>query len=916
MPRLRAPAILATLVLLAACGGDGGGGPTTIATVGGTGTTQRVTVVFDKLGVPHVRAASDGDAAYAYGYVQARARLWEMDVFRRQARGKLAELSDLLSDQDAYFRTVFTAAAPVTRGDGTTSWRIEDAIVADLRAKQRTDMLEVAQRFADGVNRYLDDLKAGRNGATLPPQYAPFSIGPGDIAPWTIEDTFAIGRLQTWDLSSSLQDELVAGQLAATVGAGDPALFVDLTRHAQAVPSVILPDQAPQATTALRVAGAAAARPANAAALAAFLPNLEGGVAVSARVESGEHELRPGNVGGSNNWVVAPAKSATGHALVANDPHLTLYSPPIFHLVHLTTPTRDVAGVAFPGTPIVVIGHNGKVGWGETVTGYDVTDLYTETLSGLDGASPTAARGAGSVPVHVVNEEVKLRSGGTRIVPVFVVEGHGPIAPGTLVSTGGGAATGISMRWTGQAPTQEPAALLDLNAAGDAIQGAQALKGFAVGAQNFVLADTGGRIGYQPHALVPLRPLDPTNPPWLPLPSDGAHEWTGFVADADAAGDGPKLPWVDPSAPPPARGYVATANNDVVGTLQDGDPLAGNGTWPYLQAFSDPGYRHARVVERLEEKDALTLDDMTAIQADDVSLLGKRVAPWIVSQLQGRAGLSANAQAAVALLAGWAGQGYGTPTGLAGTSADAPESADAAQRTTSAAAAVFHAWYTEFASVLLDDELGRYQVAGRSLSAADVPGEQLARIVSELAGPSPAPAPPLATGTALCDDVTTADTTETCADAIATALDRALAAVGTKLGAPDPGAWRWGRLHQVRFRNPLEDLYAQVFGMAGRFSIGPLPNDGGLYTVDVANFPVHTGSSFTQGSGPSVRFSAELDPAGVRWRAVIPGGEDERNDDPHRQDQLEAWLSNQPGDQPFTTAQVDAVAQGRIVFDP
>jgi penicillin G amidase len=899
------PALLLplTVALLAvACGDDDEeNGPRSLGEIDGTALSQRVTVLYDKLGVPHVRAESDEDAAYVVGYVQARARLWQMDVYRRTARGKLGELVPAAADQDKFYRSVFTTAEPVALQGGGTSWRIEDAIVEDLRTTRGEEgaaVLAAAQRFADGVNRYIEDVKASRNGATLEPHYAELGIAAAELAPWTIQDSFAIGRLQTWNLSSGVDGELLAGQLAAAMGPGaaseNLALHADLSRHGQAVPSVILPPDAPTpSVTALHTSPGAAIF-----ALGSFAENLAGGRNVVGRVEALGLVRRDGEAAGSNNWTVAPAKSASGRALIANDPHLALMTPATFHMIHVTTPTRDVTGVAFPGAPVVPIGHNGKVAWGVTVVGYDVTDLYTEALAGLDGASPTAARGGGTVPVTKVIEPIGVRNGTPTNVEILVVQGHGPILPGTLRLTGA-TGTGVSLKWVGQAPTHEVLAYENVNKASTAAEAFEAVKDFGVGAQNFVFADVAGAIAYHPHAFVPRREHF-TSPPWLPLPSDGANEWntgaTRFVADE-------ALPQVPPGAPP-AQGYIATANNDVTGTLVDGDPRSGNGGWPYLQAYTDVGFRHARIVERLEEKEKLTLDDMTSIQADHASLFGRKVAPWIVAQLQGRPGLSAQAQAALTLLGGWAAQGWGTPTGLAGHTADAAESSDAAARTASAAATVFHAWVSQFPKVLLDDELAPYQLTARS-----IPGEQLTKIVSALADPATAPGGPLATGTALCDDVATG-AVETCADAIAEALEAAIGVVNAKLGTAEPTAWRWGRLHQAYFANPLE-----LF-LGHEYSIGPLPNDGGLYTADVANISFRDSSSFQQGSGANIRFSAELNPEGVRWRGVIPGGQDIRPTDPNYRDQIDAWLGNQPGDQPYTTAQVDEAAQARLTFVP
>jgi penicillin amidase len=167
-------------------------------------------------------------------------------------------------------------------------------------------------------------------------------------------------------------------------------------------------------------------------------------------------------------------------------------------------------------------------------------------------------------------------------------------------------------------------------------------------------------------------------------------------------------------------------------------------------------------------------------------------------------------------------------------------------------------------------------------------------------------------GQDLCDDVRTTLVAETCADAVQNAVEAAAASIASRTGVSDPAAWRWGALHRARFENPLQAL----FPFNPEFSVGPLPNDGGLYTVDVANFSVRPGTDFVQRSGANLRIATELAPGAIRWRAVIPGGNDEDPASPDASDQIEAWLLNQPGDQPYAAADVDAAAVARITLGP
>jgi penicillin amidase len=899
---MRRAAPLLALAALLGCPSEETSGVPTAATVDSNPSLgASVEVLYDGGGVPHVQAQSDGDAAYALGYLHARDRLFEMDLYRRIARGRLSELAgDVAVPADTFYRTVFTSTQRSSRG----TYRIEDVVTDGLS----TQMRGILEAYAAGVNRFLADLAGGKNGARLPAQYAIVQTGASDVAPWEIEDTVAIARLQTWNLSSSFTDDIDAFQIFTS---GMPAaMFADLTRLAPAVDTFILP-------------GNGLLRAGLAARLAPPVPAVEAGAEALRAFMKAVPRLLPERAA-SNNWVLSPGK-ASGNALVANDPHLALYNPANFHLAHLVTPTRDVAGVAFPGTPAFIIGHNDRIAWGLTYVGYDVTDVYAETASGGTIVTPPGARAT-----VTVTETIQVKGGAPVTIHVVLVPAHGPVLPGTLE-----AGRPLSLKWTGQVDTQDLQAVYDLNAARSVDEAFAAWKNFQVGAQNLVVADTAGKIGYDPHAAVPIR--DPAcftagYVPWMPMPglapgpAVGPCEWTGFIADAD-------LPQAK-HAPSDGPYFIATANNDINGSTQTGNPIVPG---PYLYPTVDLGFRHARIVERLGSKaSGYTLDDMTDIQADDFSKLGEAIVPalgaWFASstcatettaqscpKLLDDSGLSA----AAALLASW---DFTTPTGLTTTDPTSASVTDAAVQQASAAAALFHAFVPRFARRILDDELAGYDVGGAPLAVDRLSGlaagdQALSKYLVALAGYAPGgtpPALPLLTSTSLCDDVRTAFVVETCADMAVLALGDAVAFLSeaSVLGSADPAVWRWGRLHRVVFASPLSQFGATLF------DYGPFAHHGGLYTVDVGNFAWDDDGSagfwsaggFIQHAGPNVRFSAELADGHVRWRAVIPGGEVDIPGDPHYEDQIPAWLANDKGDQPYTSAEVDAAAKDRMVF--
>lgn len=839
----------------------------TRTTLGGAGTSADVNVLFDSQGVPTILAKTDADAMFAFGWVQAHDRFAEMDLYRRYARGRLSELlGGVTESTDIYFRTIFTTP------DGK---RIEDAIADQLTPDLKSEL----QRYADGVNRWIADVKAGKE--PLPDEYKGIGVSKDQLADWDIRDTLAIGRLQSYALSSSLDDELNAARFAGAA-ASRPDIVADLTRSAPAVDSFILvfrPGARPQPWMPSK---ALTAR------LASLEPNVQGALDFMAHAQL--PFVPPGEKAGSNNWVVGPTRTADGHAMVSNDPHLGLGYPSTLWMVHVKTDAGlDVGGVSFPGIPVVVIGHNNQVAWGDTVVGYDVTDVYGELLS-ADGKQ-VMQKGA-MVNLLQADASYQILQGGqlvTKPLTIPVVPGHGPLLPGSVNGT-----KALSVKWTGQTPTNEALAFWGLDHAGTVDEAIEALRNFRVGAQNFVIGDTAGHIAYFPHADVPIRANDDRtllaqNPPWLPMPGDDpndAYAWTGMIADADL-----------PQAKDPSSAYIATANNDQVGNTQDNNPLNDP---HYLYYTDDLGFRHAEIVKDIKAKQGLTMDDLTKIQADTHSLFAETVMPGLLGALnnypQDIAGKGLTQ--AVNLLTNW---DFSTPTGLDGTDpATSPLVTDSTVLANSAASTIFHAFVGRFLHHVLDDDLAPFNYTYKNL-----PFDQLTikYMVALLTDPSK-----LATQATLCDDATTSGTVEDCGQMAIAALDDTVKFLTQKYGTGDATQWAWGKLHHVQFTWALDQLDPSIDDV-------PHANDGGLFTVDVANFDIGN-DDYYQGDGPNVRITTELDPSHVRWRAVIPGGEVDRKGDPHRLDQVDDWLSNAPGDRAWTTDEVIAAAKEKMVFKP
>jgi len=892
------------------------------------GLAAEVEVVTDDHGVPHIYGPDIESVIFVQGYLMANQRFFMMDVLRRFATGRLSELFGTLTlSTDVEMRTVFT-----TR-DGR---RIQDAIWERM---QMEDPVGVAQSeaFAAGVNAWLADLRAGRSGATLPPEYgfALLGLSADDLAPWQPEDSIALGRLQAWNLSDNTGTEIARAVRNAAL---PEALNADVYRLAPATFARIQPPQM------LDAKGPAAAAP---ALIAAKIPR-ERLAAVSAMLDAlhAKLPLGSGEWVGSNNWVLAGDRTASGHAIMANDPHLQLFNPPIWWRVHLhaegdgpgSSSYLNASGVIFPGLPGVILGHNEWGAWGATTSSWDVTDVYVEEITTPADypASPRTVLWNGEqVTVLRIEEEFRVNRGETRIIPIEVVPHHGPQIPDTDIEDDepGLASTGMSFRWTGHEVTLDSIFLREISQARDAGEFRAALRHFATGGQNWVWADVNGDIDWFPHALVPLRPAGVV--PYLPVAGTGEADW---LTDSDG-----KTLWVPedrlPQVRNPARGFVLSANNDPNGSTFDNDPL-NDGL--YLGETYAIGFRAQRVEELLGDGGGLrapgapvSIEDVARYQFDHQSKEASRLLPFLFEAAGARGDLLTPAmREALDRLRAWGEATPGTAPGAvawdmvsgvdpAETRGDVPERdapVSGEEIRDSVATSIFVGWSTRLPRLVLGDEFAGTGVGPPGGSDAtkallhileDVRETSDARRVHTL-GPDGQ--------SRLWDDVTT-EVVETRDETLLRALADALVFLEGEFGTGDQAQWRWGLIHPARFQH--------FFGQEGlpTWDLFPFPGAGGRFTVDPGSYSLNA-DRFAYAGGPSMRHVVVLDPAGVRAINVIPGGnngnpggtneENYNTIDPSKDygTQIPAWLRGQTFEAWFADADVAENAREKRRFTP
>jgi penicillin G amidase len=560
----------------------------TASQVSGTnlsGLSDPVTVRRDARSVLYIDAANDRDAAFVQGFETARDRLFQMDLLRRVARGETAEI----------FGRAALEEDKRWRRFGFT--RISEQSLRYLSP----DLQAALESYARGVNAYI----GGLSDENLPVEMRMLQYRP---RPWTAADSIVIGAILSDALSTTWRYDLIRASLQKwpkeklnEITEGVTDFDVVLFGKDKKWPVAQMP-RSIEVTETLMAAGS-------------------------------EHEIirqrsleRIGlyaeELAASNNWVISGKRTFDGKPILANDPHLSPQAPGIWHMVHITTPQVRVAGVTFPGVPGVVLGHNEWIAWGATNVGPDVQDLYLETFNDK-GEYRTPS---GWAEPTVRREAVKVRTNpaqtSTEEVFVDVVETrHGPI----ILEEGG---KRYALRWTALDPKNSVfGAFHRMNRARNWTDFKNALRTYGGPAQNFIYADVKGNIGWQVASRIPVRRTGDGALPYDGSGTDG--DWVGFIPFEEF-----------PSLYNPPSGLIVTANQRIVGT-----------SYKYQQLSRDaaPPWRARRILDELERRKAITMDDVRDVQHDDYNLPLVRLAKALV-------GSGAVSPATANVLSGWNGR--------------------------------------------------------------------------------------------------------------------------------------------------------------------------------------------------------------------------------------------------------------------
>lgn len=533
-------------------------------TIAMAGLRDPVTVRRDERGIPYIEAKNESDLYFAQGYVTASDRLWQMDLLRRTERGELAEVlgagpNNAALEQDKQHRTLGFAQEV-------------DAELSQTPPASRA----LLEAYAQGVNAYIGSLDA----RSLPPEFQILQYKP---KPWTPADSLLITKVFAEGLSSTWRLDMMRAALAGLPAEKRAGLMPETS------PLDVLVVGKDSKKSNSKATAAASSDTFSRETLLALARDQELANEALARVG-----LYAEGLAASNNWVVSGKHTVTGKPLLANDPHLKGTAPSIWYMVHLSAPGLRVAGVAAPGGPGVIIGHNDRIAWGMTNVGPDVQDLYEEKFDPANPQRYLTPEGWRNVDVR--HEEIKVRKGftdsATDTVSLDVnITRHGPI----IFERAG---KRYALRWTALDPKLNTIdSVYMINRARDWKEFNDALRKFTAPTQNIVYADIDGHIGYHVAGVVPIRRSGDGSIPYDGSTNEG--DWINFIPIN-------KLPTLYD----PPSGIIVTANQRIVGS-----------DYPYFltHSWAQP-YRARRILDLLTSTPKLSTDDLRRIQGDVYSI--------------------------------------------------------------------------------------------------------------------------------------------------------------------------------------------------------------------------------------------------------------------------------------------------------
>ncbi len=465
--------------------------------------SETIEIVRDSHAIPHIFGATDADVLYGLGFAHAQDRLWQMELMRRTAQGRLSEMfgrralatDELMRALDIY------------------------GISRRAVAHQTPETLLLLNAYSNGINAWVETTRQQALGRGAPE----FFLYANAIAPWAPADSIALIKLMALQLSDKASMEVLRAQLSFRI------------------PDSRIRDLIPQTPGAAMMA------------VPEFASLYQGNdfVQMAAQELPAFYPLKPnGFAGASNAWAALGSRSASGATLMATDPHLGLTAPGIWMLARLELQSGGVIGGTIPGIPAVLIGRNSDLGWGLTASYLDDQDLYLERLNPQNPNEYLTEDGA----IEFISRPTVIEiAGEPAVTRILRWTGHGPVIPGDHFGIASLRPEGheISLAWTAlEEDDRSIQSVIALMSARSVEQGRNAVRGVIAPSNNVILADR-ENIAIVATGIAPRR--DPAHETFGRIPAQGwleVNSWQGFYPFES-----------NPMVENPASGIVVNTNN-------------------------------------------------------------------------------------------------------------------------------------------------------------------------------------------------------------------------------------------------------------------------------------------------------------------------------------------------------------------
>jgi len=536
------------------------------------GIAKKVEIFRDNWGINHIYAENENDLFFAQGYAAAKDRLFQFEIWRRQALGNLSEI---------------LGSRELDRDIGVRLFKFRGNMDDELNHYHPKGK-QIIGSFVSGVNAYIDEIL--KTPKKLPLPFKMLGIKPQK---WTPE--VVISRHQ--GLLGNIGQELQIGRAVAIIGEKkvkellwfhpkEPKIELDKKINNQLLfENILKPYFDFRKDIKFKKED-----------LVERYQNKESLEIANLINYKAEDSLQIG----SNNWVVSGSKTKDKNTYMANDPHRKVAVPSLRYMAHLIAPGWNVIGGGEPEIPGISIGHNKYGAWGLTVFRTDGEDLYQYKLNPKD---PSKYWHKGKwLKFKVIEEEIPVKGESPKKIELNYSI-HGPV---TYINKEKSVAFGVRCAWLeiGGSPYL---ASLRMDQAKTWEEFREACNYSNIPGENMIWADKNGNIGWQSVGIAPIRR---NFSGLVPVPGDGSYEWDGY------------LPIIEkPHIKNPANGFFATANQNVIPRNYK--------KWDAIGfSWSDP-YRGERVNQVLSENDSLTMKDMIDLQVDVTSLPAKKLIPYL-----------------------------------------------------------------------------------------------------------------------------------------------------------------------------------------------------------------------------------------------------------------------------------------------